>query len=117
MHPRFMKIKTVAPHPLLLAAAILAASLGRAEAQATAFTYQAHLAESGVPASGSYDLRFSLYNAQTEGVQIGNTLTNENVAVSDGLAVVTLDFGADVFSGADRWLEVAVRTAPPRLSR
>ena len=33
-----------------------------------------------------------------------------NVAVSNGLFTVTLDFGANTLPGADRWLELGVRT-------
>ena len=30
--------------------------------------------------------------------------------MSKGLSIATLDFGPHVFAGADRWLEIAVRT-------
>ncbi|MBI1762222.1 MAG: hypothetical protein HYR56_12385, partial [Acidobacteria bacterium] len=39
------------------------------------------------------------------------TLTNATVAVSNGVFTVTLDFGANVFSGAVRFLEIGVRPA------
>ncbi|HNI61280.1 MAG TPA: hypothetical protein PKW11_15155, partial [Pseudomonadota bacterium] len=35
--------------------------------------------------------------------------THNNVAVTNGLFTVTLDFG-NQFPGADRWLEIGVRT-------
>jgi len=41
--------------------------------------------------------------------QVGGTLTNAPVAVSNGRFAVTLDFGAAAFPGGDRWLEIAVR--------
>jgi hypothetical protein len=63
-----------------------------------------------VPANGQYDLKLTLHDALSAGVQLGAPLTNSATAVSNGLFTVTLDFGADVFTGGARWLETAVRT-------
>jgi len=73
----------------------------------TAFTYQGQLSEDGGPANGFYDLRFSLYDALTNGNVIG-ALTNPATVVSYGLFTATLDFGG-VFNGSNYWLELAVR--------
>ena len=81
-----------------------------AHAQGTAFTYQGRLAVGAMPANGSYDLAFSVFDSASAGIQIGNSLTNTAVAVSNELFVVTLDFGAGVFDGSQRWLEIAVST-------
>ena len=78
-------------------------------AQGTAFTYQGRLNNNGAPANGSYDLSFALFDAASAGLQPGNPLTNSPTLVSNGLFTVTLDFG-NQFPGADRWLEIAVRT-------
>ncbi len=78
-------------------------------AQTTAFTYQGRLNNAGAPANGIFDLRFSLHDAATNGASIGS-LTNAATPVSNGLFTVALDFGAGAFPGADRWLELAVRT-------
>ena len=78
-------------------------------AQGTAFTYQGRLNSSGNPASGTYDLTFALFSVSSGAGQVGVTLTNTPVAVSNGLFTVTLDFGAN-FPGASRWLEIGVRT-------
>ena len=80
-----------------------------ASAQGTAFTYQGRLNDGANPASGIYDLRFAIYDLSNGGTQQGNILTNAAVAVSNGLFTVTLDFG-NQFPGANRWLEIAVRT-------
>jgi hypothetical protein len=76
----------------------------------TPFTYQGRLTDTGVAATGIYDLTFSLYDAATEGSQVGSTLTKEDVAVTNGLFTVSLDFGTGIFNGEKRWLEISVRT-------
>src|SRR5688572_30679275 len=106
-----MKIKftlKLATAWLSLSTLIHPASTGLA--QGTAFTYQGRLNDGPNPAGGIYDLRFAIYDAPSGGVQQGNTLTNASIAISNGLFTVTLDFGAGVFTGEDRWLEIGVRT-------
>ena len=78
--------------------------------QGTAFTYQGRLNDGAAPANGTYDLRFTLYDAASGGSEVSGILTNTATAVSNGLFVVTLDFGAGAFTGPERWLEVSVRT-------
>ena len=77
-------------------------------AQGTAFSYQGRLNAAGAPATGSYDLRFALYDAVTNGNRVSLLLTNSAVGVTNGLFNTTLDFGT-VFGGADYWLDIAVR--------
>ena len=78
-------------------------------AQGTAFTYQGRLNDGANPASGNYDLTVSLFATSSGGSQVGFIFTNLNTAVTNGLFTVTPDFGAN-FPGANRWLEIAVRT-------
>jgi len=78
-------------------------------AQSSAFTYQGQLTTGGNPASGLYDLRFTLHNAVTLGSQVGGPLTNSPVNVSNGVFTVLLDFG-NVFDGSSRWLAIGVRS-------
>lgn len=82
-----------------------------AAAQSTAFTYQGSLSVSGSPANDDFDLQLKLFTTATvgTGVQQGGTLVRNPVAVSDGVFTVTLDFGSNVFGGADRFLEIGVR--------
>src|ERR1051325_4267508 len=103
-----MKIKLTR---LLVSLAIALASCVGIElcAQPSAFTYQGRLNDAGGPVSGSYDLRFALFDAASSGAQVGDVLTNAATAVSNGLFTVALDFG-NQFPGADRWLEIGVRT-------
>lgn len=79
-----------------------------AHAQSSAFTYQGRLNLAGTPATGLFDLQFSLFNAPTAGTQYGLTITNLAAPVTNGLFTATLDFGGAVFSGSGRWLEIAV---------
>lgn len=79
-------------------------------AQGTAFSYQGRLVTNSTPATGTYDLTFSVFDLATGGSRQGNILTNSATAVTNGLFSVVLDFGAGVFGGADRWLEIGVRT-------
>jgi photosystem II stability/assembly factor-like uncharacterized protein len=80
-------------------------------AQDTAFTYQGQLASGGSPANGSYDLRFVIYDAVTNGNAVTAPLTNSTVAVNNGLFTTMLDFGTNVFTGTNYWLDISVRAA------
>ncbi len=86
-----------------------AADMSIEAALGTAFLYQGRLMDNGHPASGTYDFRFILYNAESGGSQVGRTLYRRDVRVRDGLFTVNLDFGANPFQGEARWLEVGVR--------
>jgi hypothetical protein len=95
----------------LLLLSTLNLQLSTALAQGTAFTYQGQLNNYGSPANGSYDLAFTIYDSTNiNGNLIAGPLTNSAIAVSNGLFVVTLDFGGGVFSGPALWLEIGVRT-------
>jgi hypothetical protein len=88
---------------------ILSYPLASAHAQGTAFTYQGRLNDGTNPASGVYDFSFALFNASTGGSQVGGTVTNLAVGVTNGLFTTTLDFGG-VFTGNPAWLAISVRT-------
>ncbi|MCP4212924.1 MAG: hypothetical protein GY764_15810 [Halieaceae bacterium] len=75
----------------------------------TTFTYQGRLVDDGNPASGTYDFQFSLFDASVAGSQIGSTVAGDDVAVNEGLFTADLDFGASVFDGQARWLEIEVK--------
>lgn len=80
-------------------------------AQGTAFTYQGQLREAGVPVNGSYDCRFTLYDAVTGGTAWSPASVATGVPVKDGLFTASVDFGAGPFDGTQRWIEVAVRAS------
>jgi hypothetical protein len=79
-------------------------------AQGTAFTYQGRLSNGSNPAGGNYDFRFTIWNAESGGSLVDGTVGTNALALSNGLFTLTLDFGAGIFTGADRWLEINVRT-------
>ena len=81
-----------------------------AHAQGTAFTYEGQLDDGTSPANSIYVLRFAIFDAASAGNRVLDLLTNSAVAISNGLFTVTLDFGAGVFDGTSRWLEIGVRT-------
>ena len=78
-------------------------------AQDTAFTYQGKLTDNINPATGQYDFSFSLWDALSDGAQVGETNLIPGVTVTNGTFTLTLDFGAAAFPGANRYLQVAVR--------
>jgi N-acetylneuraminic acid mutarotase len=84
------------------------AGVGYCEAVGTGFTYQGRLIDANVAADGEYDLRFGLYDANSDGNQVGGDIDVNDVDLIDGYFTVELDFG-DVFDGEVRWLEIGVR--------
>jgi hypothetical protein len=76
----------------------------------SAITYQGQLKENGRPADGTYDFRFTLYDAKVGGSQVSSVVFSENVLVKEGLFSVLLDFGSGAFNNYKRWLEIGVRT-------
>jgi len=71
-------------HSSLIAGLLLFTAAGL-RAQGTAFTYDGKLNDGAGPANGLYDLRFTLYNAVTNGSAAGsltNTATASRTACS-----------------------------------
>ena len=93
---------------LLISFFIIVALASAAFAQTTTFTYQGSLKDGGIAASGNYDLEFLLFDASSAGTQLGSTISQNSVAISNGTFAVTLDFGSQ-FPGASRFLEIHVR--------
>src|SRR5437870_7002461 len=83
--------------------------MSTALAQTSSFTYQGRLTDGGKPANGNYDLQFALFDSLSGGTQVGSTQTINTVAVSNGVFTVSLDFGANAFTGANRFLEISAR--------
>src|SRR4051794_881174 len=73
--------------------------LESAIAQTTAFTYQGKLVDDCCPATGLYDLTFTLYDNPGPGLtgQKGPIVALAHVPVTNGLFTVSLDFGSSAF--------------------
>jgi Head domain of trimeric autotransporter adhesin len=81
-----------------------------AMAQTSAFTYQGCLTDNNGWSNGHFDLTFQLFDASAGGNQVGSTVTTSNQILTNGYFSVALNFGAAAFTGADRWLQIGVRT-------
>ncbi len=79
-------------------------------AQGTAFSYSGQLQNNGSPASGTYNLTFTLFNVNSGGSAVAGPVTNNGVVITNGLFTVVIDFGSGVFTGATNWLEIGVET-------
>ncbi|WP_257387510.1 hypothetical protein [Tahibacter caeni] len=75
------------------------------------FVYQGRLDQSGAPANGNFDLSFALFDAATDGLQVGSTINQPAYPVVNGLFSVSLSFPG-AFTGAQRYLQVSVNGTP-----
>lgn len=97
---------------LSLACLVLLVSGGDVFAQTTTFTYHGQLTGENLVTDGTYDMQFTLFDSAVEGTQVGPTLTfagKKAAVVTSGHFEVRLNFGADAFTGEDRFLEVSIR--------
>jgi hypothetical protein len=84
---------------------------GQAAAQTGLPTFQGSLLSSGLPATGTYDVRFSLFAAASGGTALQSGIVSD-VAVNNGLFTATLPFDPNLYSASSvRWLAIDVRTA------
>ena len=98
---------------LLVALALLSAlnlQPATAFAQGTAFAYQGRLNNNGSPAAGTYDITFTLFATNTDGVAIAGPVTNSAVPVTNGLFTTLVDFGPSVFTGGATGWRLRVST-------
>ncbi len=101
---------------LFVALALLAllstinSQLSTLHAQGTAFSYSGQLQNNGSPASGTYNLTFSLFNTNAGGTAIAEPITNNAVVITNGLFTVLIDFGAGVWNGQTNWLQIGVES-------
>src|SRR5881394_897233 len=94
---------------IFLTVVLLLLGVSQALGQTTGFTYQGKLTDGGAPANGHYDLQFALFDIADGGAQVGQTQTVTAVSVRAGVFTVALDFGANAFPGANRFLEISTR--------
>lgn len=109
-----MSLTEFKPAALITLVITVLAALGRSATGASpltsAFTYQGNLALAGNPVNGTADLQVTLWDALSGGIQVAGPLALNTVAVADGGFSVQMDFGAIVFNGDARWLQIAVRS-------
>jgi len=112
-HQLVQRIVRTNPIMRRLLAGLLLSALGllvpTASAQGTAFTYNGSLTANGGPANGDFDLAFSLFTSPTNEVATAGPITNSATIITNGLFMVTLDFGAGIFTGTNYWLDISVR--------
>jgi hypothetical protein len=106
-------------HIVVLIAVMLCVSLaGIAAAQSngpnaavtTKFTYQGQIKRAGALFDGTCNMRFTLWDAATAGVQQASYIVPAPVTVSDGVFAVEVDFGAQ-FKGDARWIQTETQCA------
>lgn len=78
-------------------------------AVASQVTYQGRLLDGEAPANGVYDFRFTLWDDDDAGAQVGGAILKDDVSVSDGLLAVTLDVTHSDFDGQALWLKIEVK--------
>ena len=112
---RYISIKQLKRATLLGLTLLVAGMVNVTFAQSSVFTYQGRLQDGGAAANGSYDFRFTLWDASSGGAQQPQTapvtVNLSNVQVTAGNFSVQLDFGGTAFPGADRYLEMSVQLA------
>ena len=94
-----------------LAATLVAAAAFRGAGQPldSTFTYQGQLRNAGHLVNGNVDVRFTLWDSDVGGTQIGNANSFTNYPLTDGRFALGLNFGTGAFNGDQRWVQVEFR--------
>ena len=79
-------------------------------AASTAFTHQGQIKRNGALFTGTCNMRFTLWDAATAGVQLATYTPPAAVTVSAGVFAVEVDFG-NQFKGEARWLQTEAKCA------
>ncbi|HPH95361.1 MAG TPA: hypothetical protein PKW33_15580 [Anaerolineaceae bacterium] len=91
----------------VLVLAIVMTAVGPVQADSVSgFQYHGYITLDGSPVTGECDFDFALYDASTNGNQVGTTQTHDDITVTSGWFWVTLNFGS-VFDGTSLWLETS----------
>jgi hypothetical protein len=99
--------------PTFVFAGLIAAIAPMPAAWAEPISYQGQFNDGGEVPVGTYDIRFTVFNASAGGNSVGAVLTRSlPLSASDAgvFSFQDLDFGPGVFIGEPRWIEVAIRT-------
>lgn len=90
---------------------LTASAVVPAEPLSTAFVYQGQIRRQGIPFTGDLDMLVRLFDAPEDGSQKADALSFADAAIVNGLFTLSLDFGANVLTGENRYLEFAVKPA------
>ena len=95
-----------------LAATLVAAAAFRGAGQPvdSTFTYQGQLRNAGQLVNGNVDVRFTLWDSDVGGTQVGNANSFTNYPLTDGRFALGLNFGMGAFNGDQRWVQVEFRS-------
>ena len=95
-----------------LAATLVAAAAFRGAGQPldSTFTYQGQLRNAGQLVNGNVDVRFTLWDSDVAGTQIGAANSFNNYPLADGRFALGLNFGTGAFNGDQRWVQVEFRS-------
>ena len=95
-----------------IAATLVAAAAFRGAGQPldSTFTYQGQLRNAGQLVNGPVDVRFTLWDSDVAGSQIGTANSFNNYPLADGRFALGLNFGAGAFNGDQRWVQVEFRS-------
>lgn len=106
-------------YPVLIAAmvlVVLAAGTATASTVTQGITYQGKLTDAaGNPLTGSYSVRFSLYNVSTGGTPFASS--TQVISSTNGLFTTQVTFNPLYFSGQELWLGIKVGTDPEMTPR
>ena len=103
MEPVYSGLRNILLIVLLLSGGPMTLAWGE-----SVFTYQGRLQSGEVGVNGLFDFEFRLFDAATDGRQIGYSQIEYGVSVSNGLFSVGLDFDDPAFDTQPRWLEIDV---------
>jgi hypothetical protein len=78
--------------------------------QTTAVIFQGRIESAFTPPDGIYDLKLQLFDSAGGGLAASGVLQAIGAPVTNATFVVIGDFGAEAYTGANRWLEVAYRS-------
>jgi len=71
--------------------------------------YQGRLTDGSTAANGTYDLQFALFDGLSGGTQLVRRKRSTAFWSAPASSAWTLDFGANSFNGANRFLEISAR--------
>jgi hypothetical protein len=94
---------------IFIAITFVCLTASAAFAQTTAFTYQGKLTNNGTPATGTYEMRFTLYDLPAGGFEFGTPKTISNIFATNGIFTVVIPTGDWSFDQSERFMEIAVR--------